>query len=85
MGAFNNNLLVGKMVCFVLEELEGPLLQCGLYPTVGASYGITQVIITSLEFLRSITLIMHIFHSCWRDGICSARDVWSVRVIHGRL
>jgi len=29
------------MVCFVFEELEGPLLQCGLYPVIRATcYGI---------------------------------------------
>ena len=38
------------MVCFALKELEEPLLQCGLYPTVKAvCYGI---ILNDYNFFR---------------------------------
>jgi len=41
MGAFNNNLFVAEIFCFVLKELEKPLLQCGLYIAVRVvCYGI---------------------------------------------
>ena len=42
MSVLDNNSLWAKMVCFVIKELEEPLLQCGLYHAVRAvCYGIT--------------------------------------------
>ena len=45
------------MICFVLKELEGLLLGCIPRPGPRAM-GSPHVTITSLEFLRSITLIL---------------------------
>ena len=76
----------GKMVSFVLRELEEPLIQCGLYPAVRAvCYGIISSRYNFFEILEMYNPKTCTFFTPVGEMGFALHEMFKVSAVYGRF